>query len=150
MGSVTNTAICPVCGEEYWYDYDTRTGTTTKLSSCACDREIECMREFIRMKGLKDEFREFMREREKEYWHDWIVERGEVAYDVQEFLESLKERIESIQEFLGTDDILHAVAEGLKAVGCGPQELDKVVRELAELLGGSGEAVRKKMLAALL
>jgi hypothetical protein len=28
------------CGEEYWYDFDCRTGQYTKLSMCKCDRRL--------------------------------------------------------------------------------------------------------------
>ena len=41
MPHVQNTAVCPSCGEEYWYEFDCRTGEVTKLSMCACDRWIE-------------------------------------------------------------------------------------------------------------
>ena len=32
MVSVQDIAICPTCGEEYWYDLDCRTCEYTKLS----------------------------------------------------------------------------------------------------------------------
>jgi hypothetical protein len=66
MPSVQNTDICPTCGEEFWYDFDCRTGEYTKISKCKCDREIEYAREFIEKKGLLDEFEKFVAEMEED------------------------------------------------------------------------------------
>jgi len=66
MSSVTNVDVCPVCGEEYWYDFDCRTGEYTKLSMCHCDRIRRDMEEFLKEKGLWEEFKKFHEEREKE------------------------------------------------------------------------------------
>ena len=66
MVSLQDTAICLTCGEEYWFDLDCRTGKYTKLSMCKCDRMIMYAREFLKKKGLLDEFDKYMAEREKE------------------------------------------------------------------------------------
>jgi len=66
MPHVQNTAVCPSCGEEYWYEFDCRTGEVTKLSMCACDRWIEDAKLFLKEKGLLDEFNKFHQEREQE------------------------------------------------------------------------------------
>jgi hypothetical protein len=67
MPSVQDKAVCPICGEEYWYEFDLRTGEYTKLTMCACDRYVSDAEEFLKMKGLWEEFLKFHEEREKEY-----------------------------------------------------------------------------------
>jgi len=64
MSSVQNTAVCIVCGEEYWYDFDCRTGEYTKLSMCKCDRERERLRE--ENKKLKEELRKLKQKVKRE------------------------------------------------------------------------------------
>ena len=66
MVSVQDIKVCPTCGEEYWYDLDCRTGEFTKLSMCKCDRMIMYAEEFLKEKGLLNEFEKFVAEREKE------------------------------------------------------------------------------------
>ena len=66
MPSVQGVDVCPVCGEEYWYDFDCRTGEYSKLSMCACDRWRYDAEEFLKMKGLFEEFKKFHEERERE------------------------------------------------------------------------------------
>jgi len=66
MAGITDTDICPVCGEEYWYDFDCTTGEYTKLSACACDRWRMDAEDFLKEKGLWEEFQRFHEEREKE------------------------------------------------------------------------------------
>ena len=66
MVTVEGIDVCPVCGEEYRYDFDCRTGEYTKLTMCKCDRIIEYAREFLEKKGLLDEFEKFVAEMEKE------------------------------------------------------------------------------------
>jgi hypothetical protein len=66
MPTVENTEVCPSCGEEYWYEFDCRTLTYTKLTMCKCDRFIHDAKEFLKMKGLWKEFMKFHKEREKE------------------------------------------------------------------------------------
>jgi len=65
MPTVQNTAICPECKEEYWYELDCRTGEITKLTMCKCDRWIRDAKEFLKMKGLLDEFNKFHNKREQ-------------------------------------------------------------------------------------
>jgi hypothetical protein len=67
MVKVQDTAICPSCGEEYWYEFDLRTGEYTKLTMCKCDRFMRDAEEFLKMKGLWKEFLRFHEEREKEH-----------------------------------------------------------------------------------
>jgi len=66
MVSVQDIKVCPTCGEEYWYDLDCRTGEFTKLSMCKCDRMIMYAEEFLKEKGLLEEFEKFVAEMEKE------------------------------------------------------------------------------------
>jgi len=66
MVNVEGIDVCSVCGEEYWFDLDCQTGEYTKLSMCKCDRIVEYAREFLKKKGLLDEFDKFVAEREKE------------------------------------------------------------------------------------
>jgi hypothetical protein len=66
MVHVDDTDVCPVCGEEYWYDFDCATGKYTKLSMCACDRYVFDAEEFLKSKGLLEEFKKFHEERERE------------------------------------------------------------------------------------
>jgi len=68
--SLQDTAICPTCGEEYWFDLDCRTGKYTKLSMCKCDRMIMYAREFLKEKVLLNEFEKFVAEMEKEREED--------------------------------------------------------------------------------
>jgi len=67
MTKVQDTRICDGCGEEYWYEFDCNTGEVSKLSMCACDRWIADAKEFLKEKGLLEEFEKFHEEREKEY-----------------------------------------------------------------------------------
>jgi len=67
MPTVQGTAICPVCGEEYWYELDLRSGEYRKLTMCKCDRFMRDAEEFLRSKGLWEEFKRFHEQREKEY-----------------------------------------------------------------------------------
>jgi len=67
MPTVQGTAVCPVCGEVYWYEFDLRTGEYRKLTMCACDRFRANVEEFLKKKGLWSEFLKFHEEREKEY-----------------------------------------------------------------------------------
>ena len=76
MPTVQDTAVCPVCGEEYWYEFDLRTGEYRKLTMCACDRYVRDAEKFLKMKGLWEEFLKFHEEREKEYKEE--VEEEEV------------------------------------------------------------------------
>jgi hypothetical protein len=66
MGSVQNVDVCPVCGEEYWYELDLRTGEYRKLTMCKCDRFARDVEEFLKTKGLWEEFLRFHEERERE------------------------------------------------------------------------------------
>jgi len=67
MSSVQNTEVCPTCGEEYWYDLDLRSCEYTKISQCHCDRIKKDMEDFLKEKGLWEEFKKFHIEREREY-----------------------------------------------------------------------------------
>jgi len=66
MPRVTDTDVCPVCGEKFWYDFDCRTGEYSKITMCACDRRMWDAEEFLKMKGLYEEFVKFHEERENE------------------------------------------------------------------------------------
>jgi nuclear transport factor 2 (NTF2) superfamily protein len=67
MVSVQGTDVCPNCGEEYWYNFDCTTLEYTKLTACACDRFMCDAEEFLKNKGLWEEFLKFHEEREREY-----------------------------------------------------------------------------------
>ena len=66
MVTVDNTDVCIVCGEEFWYQFDCRTGEYTKISQCACDRLMNDMVEFLREHGLYEEFQRYHSERKSE------------------------------------------------------------------------------------
>jgi hypothetical protein len=66
MAHVDDTDVCPECGEEYLYEFDCRTGEYTKLSMCKCDRYVFDAEEFLKSKGLFEEFKKFHEERGKQ------------------------------------------------------------------------------------
>jgi hypothetical protein len=66
MTSVTNTDICPRCGEEFWYELDCRTFEYTVISECKCDRIQRCIEEFLKDKGLLEDFQKYVDDMEKE------------------------------------------------------------------------------------
>lgn len=70
MGSVENTRVCEVCGWEYWYEFDLRSGKYTKLSMCRCDIEKDTALELIEEKGLMKEYEERLKERLKDETED--------------------------------------------------------------------------------
>jgi len=147
MAGVINETICPVCGETYWYEFDTRTGEEHKLTSCACDREFDYLMEFIRMKGLEKEFQEFRKRKEKDYWYDWIAEK--LSDDLEELLEKFEKRLDRITSCMNVNEVLEAVAEGMKDSGYSPRELEKLISKLVELLNTSEGEVRRKILAGI-
>lgn len=148
MAGVTDQTVCSVCGETYWYEFNTRTGETTKLSYCLCDREMDYYREFLREKDLVEEFEEFRREKEKEYWTEWIVELFEDEVDLDELIEKLKINEDKILECMSDDDILEAVAGGVADYW--QEDLEELVDHLAEWLDLSPEMVKRKILAGIL
>lgn len=64
MVGVVDTEVCKVCGEEYWYSFEFPTGYT-KLTACKCDRFVTDVEDFLKEKGLWEEFLRFHEEREK-------------------------------------------------------------------------------------
>jgi hypothetical protein len=74
MVSVQDTEVCPKCGEEYWYDFDCNTCEYTVLSMCACDRYAFDAEEFLKEKGLFEEFKAFHEERERERKEEQEIE----------------------------------------------------------------------------
>lgn len=40
MSSTQDTQVCLYCGEEVWYDFEYRTGKTTAMTACACQRRL--------------------------------------------------------------------------------------------------------------
>jgi len=85
MSSVQDTDVCIVCGEEYWYDFDCRTGEYTKLSMCKCDRQREKLEQKI--KKLKDELKYF-RDEAREIIKNWENRDSKMDYD---FIEEVSE-----------------------------------------------------------
>lgn len=149
MGSVTDKGTCPVCGESYWYDFNYRTGETTKLSPCECDRKIGYCLEFIKAKGLEKEFQEFARKREKDYWYDWIVDNAKSS-DVELFLEELRGFYhDKMAPLINTDETLEAVAEGLREADYTLQEIEELIEGLSSLLNTNKIELRKKLLAMI-
>lgn len=67
MGSIVDTGVCPVCGEEYLYDLDLRTLEYTKLSACACDRFKHHVEDFLKKRGLWEEFLRYHEELEAQF-----------------------------------------------------------------------------------
>ena len=66
MPGVTNTDVCPKCGEEFWYGLDCKTFEYTALSECKCDRLQRYAEEFLKEKGLFEEFQKYVENMEKE------------------------------------------------------------------------------------
>ena len=66
MTTVDGTDVCMACGEEYWYQLDCRTGEYTKLSMCACDRRMANAEDFLKAKGLLQEFEDYHKKCEEE------------------------------------------------------------------------------------
>ena len=66
MTTVNDTNVCIACGEEYWYQFDCRTGIDTKISMCKCDRWAFCAEKFLDKHGLLGDFiKEFAKEERK-------------------------------------------------------------------------------------
>lgn len=65
MGGIIDLDECPICGEEFWYDYDGRTGEFTKLTMCRCDRIMVYVEEFLKSRGLLEEFEKYVEEMER-------------------------------------------------------------------------------------
>jgi hypothetical protein len=66
MVVVEDMDVCPNCGEEYSYEVNCSTGEYRKMSMCKCDRELFDAEEFLKGRGLLEEFRRFHEEMEKE------------------------------------------------------------------------------------
>jgi len=98
MGGVQDTDVCKTCGEEYWYDFDTRTMQYSKLGSCYCDRATIDVKEFLKEKGLWEEFKEFHKRREKERWLErkGIIDKDEMTEE--EIKEELSEEYKEFEE----------------------------------------------------
>jgi hypothetical protein len=70
MPTTQGTAVCPTCGEVYWYEFDCHSCEYTKISMCKCDRFMHDAEEFLKKKGLWEEFLKYHEEREKQYKRD--------------------------------------------------------------------------------
>jgi len=148
MSGVIDEGVCPQCGETYTYEFDTRSWEFSKLTACRCDRVVDYYIEFIKRKGLEQEFEEFKKEKEKEHWREWISERVEEAIDLEELIEKLKANEDNILGCMSADDILDAVAEGLADYD--REEVEELVNFLTGWLNISPELVKRKILAGIL
>jgi len=70
MVSVIDTDICPICGMEYWYEFDLRTGEYTKLTKCRCNIEHDVAIEIIERHGLSKEYQELLEKELREIEED--------------------------------------------------------------------------------
>jgi proteasome assembly chaperone (PAC2) family protein len=66
MVGVSGVEVCPICGEEYEYYVDCTTMEYMK-SMCKCDRFAYDAEEFLKRRGLWEEFLKFHEERERAY-----------------------------------------------------------------------------------
>jgi len=65
--SISDTKVCMVCGEEFWYTFDCKTGEYTKTSACKCDRKAMFVEAFLEDRDLLETFNKEFKESEKEY-----------------------------------------------------------------------------------
>ena len=64
MAGILDSDVCQTCGEEYWYSY--KGFEYSKVSMCECDRYVRNVEEFLKQKGMLEEFERFHEERERE------------------------------------------------------------------------------------
>uniref|UniRef100_A0A7C2N9G6 Uncharacterized protein n=1 Tax=Archaeoglobus fulgidus TaxID=2234 RepID=A0A7C2N9G6_ARCFL len=64
MSGFIDDEVCPTCGETFAIEFDPKAGYR-KISQCYCDRLLGDVRDFLKEKGLWDEFVEFHRSKEE-------------------------------------------------------------------------------------
>ena len=96
MSTVTEELSCDSCGQIYLADFNCRTGEVSKISSCACDkqiRDLEDMNLYLKNK-LEDECKRsaILQEAMEIIASDTEEQRQTIAQETLEAIATIKER----------------------------------------------------------
>lgn len=133
---------CPKCGELCLVS--DRRG---KITYCACDTDEECYEDFIRSKGLEEEYRKYKEKRKKElakkYGKSNVETIAEKSDDIDEFLETVDEC--PLREYVNMDEEIEIAWKHFKKRRCSLQEF---IEKMAEHYEVNKKEIEKIILAS--